>query len=264
MTHNHEVRALLDKLADHAPGPDDAIAAHRLIPRIRRRRRTRAVTTSVVPVVAAVAIGGLVATLSSGGPSGPSSPSGPSGTGPSGAGTTASGGQPPGRPTPLGPCAGPVASPGSVGTPGDGALAATTDLPATTSAAGPLTTTVRVANHGRQPVRGFTVTPAQLILVRDGVIVSAPDGGRDVAARIDLAPGASVDLPVTLVLQPCDSTAMAPDAPDKTPVDAPQAAGLPPGSYQAYAVLTVQPVDEQGQAGAAIEVRGGPWDITLR
>jgi hypothetical protein len=132
-------------------------------------------------------------------------------------------------------------------------LAMTARFPdgASTGGDGLLRGTITVTNHSRTALAGTTAAQPDLVLLRDGLVVSLPVGVRAVALIIDLQPGASREFDAVASLRSCDSGPY------------PEGAPLGPGTYQMIASQQFE-VAEPGSAGSRpVLAQGGPWDITL-
>lgn len=122
-----------------------------------------------------------------------------------------------------------------------GALTMVARFPASAAAGGGVVTgTVEVT--GTRAVRGVVSTRAQVFLVRDGRVVSMPMAQDLSGVRWDLAPGEVERLPADAVLVSCE----------------PGGAPLPPGRYELWTRLVVNPDDGPGVASVA-----GPWPLDL-
>jgi hypothetical protein len=139
-------------------------------------------------------------------------------------------------PAPAGP--GTVLSCGAQFTPPTGGgLYLTGHFPATAPAAGPPVTGTVEFNSPRA-VRGVAGRRAEVFLVRDGRIATAPGIQDSAGVLLDLKPSQAHELPGGAELSSC--------------------AALSPGTYQLFARVVFTP-----DAGTPVESFGGPWPITL-
>ncbi len=130
----------------------------------------------------------------------------------------------------------------------DAPLSLTSHFPerAPTDGDGLLRGTVTVTNRSAAALSATTAAQPDLVLLRDGRVVSLPIGLRAVAVNVDLAPDASQDFDAAASMRSCESGPY----PAGTP--------LPPGTYQ---LVASQTFDVAGSD--PIVARGGPWEVTL-
>jgi hypothetical protein len=259
-------RALLSDTA--ADAPTSVVDIDAVLRRARRRRLPRRLATGGVGVLAIAGIGvagadllgglGEDATLSSG-PAADSSADGAaeSGNAAGDAGSADSGG------TSLAPaekvnfCGGPLAevAPAQTG------LVAVPDFPAT-APAGTTTITgaVTVTNTGPQRVTGYTGASPAMTVSEGGVTVWHSNGPQIMLAQlIDLEPGASVELPASIVPVRC---AVEDDSAESFRDDLP---ALAPGVYQLSAIFYLTPEGPTAASLPSPDVVSGPLaDITLQ
>ena len=105
---------------------------------------------------------------------------------------------------------------------------------------------VTVTNRSGAALSATTAAQPDLVLIRDGRVVSVPIGLRAVAVNVDLEPGASQDFEAAASLRSCESGPY----PAGTP--------LPAGAYQ---LVATQTFDIAGTG--PLVARGGPWEIAL-
>ncbi len=110
--------------------------------------------------------------------------------------------------------------------------------------------TVTVTNRSDAALSATTSAQPDLVLLRDGRVVTLPIGQRAVGVRVDLEPGASRDFEAAASLRSCES--------------GPYPAGnpLPAGTYQLVASQTFVASPAPDGSGAVV-ARGGPWEFTL-
>jgi len=273
-------RALLSDAA--ASAPTGALDVDAVLRRSRRRRLPRRLATGGVSALAIAGIGvagatalgnagaGPVTTLSSG--SGEDTDGGPStgglpeaardtGTGTDGAGPAAGGAASGG--TRLAPaekvnlCGGPLAelAPAQTG------LVATPNFPATApSGAGRISGTVTVTNTGSERVTGYTGASPAMTVSEGGITVWHTNGPQIMLAQlIDLGPGASVELPASIVPVRCG---IEDDSTESFREDLP---ALTPGMYQLSAIFYLTPDGPSAASLPSPDVVSGPVaDITLQ
>jgi len=92
-------------------------------------------------------------------------------------------------------------------------------------------------------ISAVVAASADVFLVRAGRVVTLPLPQDLVGHRLELAVGEVAELPAYGSLSAC----------------APGAGALPPGGYDVYARVVLNP-----DSGPAVEVLGGPWPISLR
>jgi hypothetical protein len=109
--------------------------------------------------------------------------------------------------------------------------------------AGRQTVSVTVEVTGREATRGVAAPAADVFVVRDGRVVTAPVAQDATGVRWELAAGETRRLPATASLVSCE--------PDGGP--------LPPGRYELYARLLLTADD-----GAAQPAFGGPWPLRVQ
>jgi hypothetical protein len=267
---NAATRALLRDTA--ASAPTGALDVDSVLRRARRRRLPRRLATGGVGVLAiagigvagASALGGLgqVTTLSSGPAA--DSPAGPAaGEGSPETGGAASGGAADSGGISLAPaekvnfCGGPLAdvAPARTG------LVATPHFPATAPAGtAPISGTVTVTNTGTERVTGYTGASPAMTVSEGGVTVWHSNGPQIMLAQlIDLEPGASVDLPASIVPVRC---AVEDDSAESFREDLP---ALEPGVYQLSAIFYLTPDGPSAGSVPSPDVVSGPLaDITLQ
>lgn len=95
----------------------------------------------------------------------------------------------------------------------------------------------------REAVRGVAAAAADVFLVRDDQVVTTPTAQDAIGVRWELAAGETRRMPATASLVSC--------GPDGGP--------LPPGRYELYARVVVNPYE-----GPAQTAFGGPWALRLR
>ena len=96
---------------------------------------------------------------------------------------------------------------------------------------------------GREAMRGVAPAAADVFLVRDDRVVTAPVAQDALGIRWELAAGETRTMPALASLVSCE--------PDGGP--------LAPGDYQLYARVVVTPDDGAAQRGF-----GGPWRLRVR
>jgi hypothetical protein len=267
---NVATRALLRDAA--AAAPTGAVDVDAVLRRARRRRLPRRLATGGAGVLAIAGIGvagvnalggvGQVTTLSSGpAEEAPADrapePGEAAGGAAGGAGGADSGG------TSLAPaekvnfCGGPLAevAPAQTG------LVAVPHFPVAAAAGtAAISGTVTVTNTGSQRVTGYTGASPAMTVSEGGVTVWHSNGPQIMLAQlIDLEPGASVDLPASIVPVRCS---IEDDSAESFRDDLP---ALAPGVYQLSAIFYLTPEGPDAASLPSPDVVSGPLtDITLQ
>jgi hypothetical protein len=265
-------RALLRDAAAHAP--TGVVDIDGVLRRARRRRLPRRLATGGAGVLAIAGIGvaganalgglGQVTTLSSGaGSSTEDSPGGPAaGESADSGGAAGSGGAADSGGISLAPaekvnfCGGPLAevAPAQTG------LVATPHFPASAPAGtGPISGSVTVTNTGTERVTGYTGASPAMTVSEAGITVWHSNGPQIMLAQlIDLEPGASTELPASILPVRC---AVEDDSAESFREDLP---ALEPGVYQLSAIFYLTPEGPSAESLPAPDVVSGPLaDLTL-
>jgi hypothetical protein len=101
----------------------------------------------------------------------------------------------------------------------------------------------RIELTSLEAIRGVAARAADVFLVRQDCVVTAPVAQDAIGVRWEQAAGETRSMPATASLISC--------APDGEP--------LPPGRYELYARVVVIPDD-----GPPLRAFGGPWRLRLR
>ena len=232
---DRRVRDHLDSHVWTTPPPGADILTRRVSQRAQRRRVTVGALATAIPVCVI-----LIGLTMVGGP------------------RRGDGAGPAARTPLVGVTAGPVPSCGQ--TVGDPALQGTLALraaPLTVSANGPglVSYDTKLVNGTSTSLAGV-LGPVESVVVRDGIVVAAFDGGRQVGQVIDLTPGSSLTLPGSLSLINCAESAST-DAADKSAQSLP-GVSLPAGSYTVHSRVTLIRAD-----GNEIALRSDPWQVVI-
>lgn len=105
--------------------------------------------------------------------------------------------------------------------------------------------TVEVVNS-QESVSAVVIPSAEVLLVKNGRIVTLPMPQDLVGQPVTVAPGRSATLPAAGTLTPCE-------APDPS-----AASRVPPGSYEVYARVVLNRDD-----GSQVVAAGGPWSVEV-
>lgn len=135
---------------------------------------------------------------------------------------------------------------------GDRRLAITAALPKQPHPATNATVSVdvQITNESTETVDAITSLRPEVAVVRDGVVVSAPAGMRDVGIPITLEPGASAVYGMPVKLNDCRAIVIA--------------GKIPTGNYDLYAVQRFSPPTLGDVPAPLFAVRGGPWRLQVR
>ena len=280
----HSLDELARTVADDGTADRMSGQVRHMVGRVRRRRAARYAATGVASAAGAtaLALGGLELARSAPDPSLPAGP--PVSTPPTPRATAERSPQSSPEPTPQPSPVEPVpvdpavAALGALtaGTPTGVFPACGSATPADTGAA-PLTLDLTLApdgwtagqrveqtvsvrtTEGRHVLANADAAGARLVLARDGVVVGTVAREAQDATMLDLGPDRTQAVPLTGAFEVCEVAPTGDDA----------ALGLPPGTYDAYAVLDValkEVVEASGEAVSTSEplvVRGGPVPVTV-
>jgi hypothetical protein len=246
MSSDHDVRRALRELAEDAP-PVSAIETASTMRRIRKARVARQCATAALSVTATAAVVVGAVTIAS-------QPS-----------EVAPDAQPPTRQpeTVASQCPDAAATIGSMTIDGSPLVMTMTAAPPLSVSDGTPQISVVVTNNSNTVVSATTSVHPDVVLVRDGQVVTEPAGVRSVGVHVELAPGASHTFATPVSLAACQSGPGV-EAPDKVPVSTTQGPVVEPGAYRLYATQTFLVRDAAHPDGYPLEVRGGPWEIVLR
>lgn len=248
MSTDHDVRRALHELAEDAPSVS-AIATGSAMRRIRKARLARQCTTAALSVTATAAVvAGAVILVRQ--PVDSASP----------------GAQPSTRQSQTAgpPCPDAAGTMGNMSVDGSPLVMTMAAVPPLSVSNGTPQVSVAVNNNSATAVSVITSVHPDVVLVRDGVVVTAPVGVRSVGVELELAPGASHTFATPVSLTACQADGPGPEAPGKVPVSPAAGPLVEPGTYHLYATQTFQVRDATHPDGYPLEVRGGPWEIVLR
>lgn len=238
-------RALHDAAASAPVGDpwDDARLAS-VRGRIRRRRAARTGAMSVAGVGAAgVLVLGSGQLLQLGGGMSAGDEAADGGGAPAGLGPDA-GGETDGLV-----CGATVVVPDPAQDPGDVALRFTVEEQVDPVPVGDrLELEATVTNQGDEHLTGTTSMGPTVLVARDGVVVAQRDAMPEMAALLDLAPGATADFPGTNALLSCGAAG-----------EVPEGDALPEGTYQFFLEQTFYLADDPAADPTPVTVLDGPW-----